>query len=86
MLDRQLQKYNEAVAKNKKLRMQIDDLRKERNVYMEINDKLKKELKRKKKELEGELKQAEEVYMRKETIKKKLTDLKKDAEKQDKDY
>lgn len=53
---------------------------------MEINDKLQKELKKKKKELESELQSAEEVYMRKETIKKKLTDLKKDAENQDKEY
>lgn len=86
MLDRQLQKYNEAVAKNRKLRMDIDNLRKERNAYKKINLKLKAELQEKKKLMQKELKDSEEVYLRKETISKKLKDLKQDAEKQDKGY
>jgi hypothetical protein len=45
-------KYNEAVANNRKLRMEIDDLRKERLVYKEINKKLRKELKSKKGEMQ----------------------------------
>lgn len=75
-MDRQLQKYNEAVANNRKFRAYIDDLRKERNVYKKINKKLKDELKFKKKDLERELKEAEEIFIRKETIRKKLTELK----------
>ncbi len=80
MLDRQLQKFNEAVAKNRKFRTYIDDLRKEANVYKKINKKLKEELKTKKQELEKELKEAEDIYIRKETIRKKLQDLKVETE------
>ena len=61
--------------------MEINDLRKERNAYIEVNKKLQKELKSKKVELEKEIKEAEEIYLRKENIKKKLVDLKKDADK-----
>ena len=86
MLDRQLTKFNEAVAKNRKLRSCIDDLRKERNVYKKINKKLKEEIKLKKHLLEKELKEAEDIYLRKEQMRKKLTELKKDTEKQDVDY
>eukprot|EP00347_Sterkiella_histriomuscorum_P002361 403368450 len=85
-LDRQLQKYNEAVANNRKFRSYIDDLRKERNVYKKINKKLKEELKIKKTDLEKELKEAEEIYIRKEMIRKKLSELKVETEKQDTDY
>ena len=55
--------------------MDIDNLRKERNTYKEITKKLKYELEEKKREMEKELKEAEEVYLRKETIRKKLKDL-----------
>jgi predicted nucleotidyltransferase len=66
IFERHLNRYNEALAKNRDLRLSIDDLRKERNVYMDINNKLHKELKKKKKELEKELKEAEDIYMKKE--------------------
>ena len=61
-------------------------MRKERNVYKKINKKLKDELKFKKKNLEKELKEAEEIYIRKEAIRKKLRELKQETEKQDGDY
>ena len=60
------------MAKNRKFRTYIDDLRKEANVYKKINKKLKEELKTKKQDLEKELKEAEDIYIRKETIRKKL--------------
>ncbi len=85
-MDRQLTKYNEAVAKNRKLRTQIDELRKERNVYKKINKRLKEEVRVKKSVLEKELKEAEDVYLRKEAQRKKLTDVRKETEKQDEDY
>jgi hypothetical protein len=66
--------------------MEIDNLRKERNAYKKVNCKLKKELTEKKNEMQKELKESEEVYLKKENIRKKLKDLKVDAEKQDKDY
>jgi len=42
---------------------------------------LKEELKLKKKDLEKELKEAEEIYLRKEMIRKKLSELKVETEK-----
>lgn len=56
-------------------------MRKETNLYKKINKKLKEELKIKKGELEKELKEAEEIYLRKENIKKKLTELQIETEK-----
>ena len=44
-LDKQLQKYNQAVAQNKHLRENIDALRRERVVFDQIYEKLEKELK-----------------------------------------
>jgi len=47
-LDKQLQKYNQAVAQNKHLREQIDALRRERVVFDNIYKKLEGELEDKK--------------------------------------
>ncbi len=68
------------MAKNRKYRAYIDDLRKEANVYKKINKKLKDELKVKKAELERELKEAEEIYMRKEQVRKRLGEFKVETE------
>ena len=46
-----LKKYNEALAHNKKLRENIDNLRRERLVFDQIYKKLEKELAEKKKEM-----------------------------------
>jgi len=74
------------LAKNRKLRLQIDDLRKEMMNYKEINKKLKKELTEKKELMERELNEAEDVYLMKEEAKKKLSELKKESETMNKDY
>jgi hypothetical protein len=50
-LDKALVKFNEALAFNKKLREEIDNLRRERVVFDQINAKLAKELHEKKKEM-----------------------------------
>ena len=52
-LDKALKKYNEALAHNKKLRENIDNLRRERLVFDQIYKKLEKELAEKKKEMAG---------------------------------
>lgn len=65
--------------------MEIDNFRKEMNAYKKINTNLKKELSEKKKNLQKDLKESEDLYLKKETIRKQLKDLKIDAEKQDKD-
>jgi hypothetical protein len=65
--------------------MQIDDLRKERIVFKEINKKLQFELGKKKELMEKELKEAEEVYIKKEEMKKKLKMLKVESETKNKE-
>mmetsp|Transcript_12925 Transcript_12925/g.33232 ORF Transcript_12925/g.33232 Transcript_12925/m.33232 type:complete len:540 (-) Transcript_12925:7-1626(-) len=50
-LDKALVKFNEALAYNKQLREEIDNLRRERVVFDQINAKLAKELHEKKKEM-----------------------------------
>ena len=50
-LDKALKRYNEALANNKRLRENIDNLRRERLVYDQIYRKLEKELAEKKKEM-----------------------------------
>ena len=50
-LDKALVKFNEALAYNKKLREEIDNLRRERVIFDQINAKLAKELHEKKKEM-----------------------------------
>merc|ERR1719230_2257750 len=50
-LDKALVKFNEALAYNKKLRDEIDDLRRERVVFDNIYKKLDKELHEKKKQM-----------------------------------
>ena len=60
--------------------MTIDDLRKERLVYKDINKKLQSELNKKKELMEKELKEAEDIYMKKENIKKKLKEMKSESE------
>eukprot|EP00282_Hemiselmis_andersenii_P000355 CAMPEP_0114125892 /NCGR_PEP_ID=MMETSP0043_2-20121206/9539_1 /TAXON_ID=464988 /ORGANISM="Hemiselmis andersenii, Strain CCMP644" /LENGTH=555 /DNA_ID=CAMNT_0001218841 /DNA_START=54 /DNA_END=1719 /DNA_ORIENTATION=- len=50
-LDKALVKFNEALAYNKQLREEIDNLRRERVVFDQINAKLAKELHDKKKEM-----------------------------------
>eukprot|EP00238_Polyblepharides_amylifera_P006699 CAMPEP_0196594476 /NCGR_PEP_ID=MMETSP1081-20130531/78490_1 /TAXON_ID=36882 /ORGANISM="Pyramimonas amylifera, Strain CCMP720" /LENGTH=463 /DNA_ID=CAMNT_0041918757 /DNA_START=9 /DNA_END=1400 /DNA_ORIENTATION=+ len=50
-LDKALIKFNEALAKNKELREEIDNLRRERAVFDEIYGKLQRDLHEKKKEI-----------------------------------
>ena len=50
-LDKALVKFNEALAQNKSLRNQIDNLRRERVVFDQIYRKLEKELQEKKREM-----------------------------------
>ena len=65
--------------------MQIDDLRKERLVYRDINKKLRKELQTKKVQMEKQLKESEELYIKKESLKKRLKESKEDCEKGNKE-
>ena len=61
-LDKQLQKYNQAVAQNKHLREQIDALRRERVVFDNIYKKLEGELEDKKDKMMQIIQKAESAY------------------------
>lgn len=50
-LDTSLKKYNEAIARNKRLRESIDGLRRERLVFDQIYAKLEREMAEKKREM-----------------------------------
>lgn len=85
-LDKQLQKYNQAVAQNKNLREQIDALRRERVVFDTIYLKLENELKRKKDEMKRIIEKAEKAYEQREQAKAEMNNLKKEAEKEQEEF
>ncbi len=85
-LDKQLQKFNQAVAQNKNLREQIDALRRERVVFDNIYKKLETELKKKKDDMMKIIERAERAYMQREAAKKEMNDLKKEAEREQEEF
>lgn len=60
-LDKSKQKNNEAIAYNKKLKREIDDLRNERKMFDNIYNHLKEELDKKKCELQDVIKKTKSV-------------------------
>ena len=61
-LDKALVKFNEALAHNKKLRENIDNLRRERVVFDNIYRKLEKELHEKKKQMANIIELSNRAY------------------------
>lgn len=76
-LAKALEKFNEQLAKNKKIRNEIDEYRKERVVYDGIYKKLEKELHAKKKEMAAIIENAKESYAKRDKAKNELNNLKK---------
>lgn len=74
-LDKTLQHYNQAVAENKKLRDEIDKLRREKIVLKNISSGLEEELEKIDAEKSEILKQKEKNIRNREEAKKKLEDL-----------
>jgi len=85
-LDKSLQKYNEAVANNKQLREQIDQLRRERKVYDNIYSKLESELMDKKREMKEVIEKAKKAYEEREKAQTKMKELKDKAAKDQSDF
>ena len=85
-LDKQLQKYNQAVAHNRQLRDKIDALRRERVVFDKIYKKLEKELENKKKEMHTIIEEAEDAYKKREKAKADMESLKKEAEQEQQEF
>mmetsp|Transcript_11365 Transcript_11365/g.39630 ORF Transcript_11365/g.39630 Transcript_11365/m.39630 type:complete len:550 (-) Transcript_11365:22-1671(-) len=61
-LDKALVKFNEALAHNKELRMQIDNLRRERFMFDKIYKKLERELHEKKKQMANIIELSNQAY------------------------
>lgn len=61
-LEKALVKYNEALGKNKKLKEEIDSLRRERLVFNQIYKKLEKELEEKKREMANIIEVSNSAY------------------------
>jgi hypothetical protein len=67
-LENTLQKYNEAYAANKKIRDEIDVLRRERNIYEDISTKLEEELNAKKQLMEEIVARGQEAHRKREAV------------------
>ena len=85
-LDKANQKFNEAIANNKQLREQIDNLRRERVIFDSIYQKLEKELQDKRKEMANIIEAANAAYEDRDRAQKSLEDLKKQAEKEEQEF
>merc|ERR1712057_28272 len=77
-----LQKFNIAIAANKKLRDEIDTLRRERAVFDDIYRKLENELQQKKKEMANIIEQANAAYEARDSAQAQMAALKQQADKE----
>jgi len=85
-LDKALQKFNEAIAHNKRLREEIDGLRRERVVFDSIYKKLELELQQKKKEMANIIEQANAAYEARDQAQAQMAALKQQADKEHKEF
>lgn len=85
-LDQALVKFNEALAYNKSLREQIDNLREERKVFQRIYKKLESELHEKKKAMAEKIERANQDYEERDTLLQQLEALRQAAKEDQKKY
>mmetsp|Transcript_21937 Transcript_21937/g.40034 ORF Transcript_21937/g.40034 Transcript_21937/m.40034 type:complete len:459 (+) Transcript_21937:258-1634(+) len=85
-LDKANQKFNEAIANNKKLREQIDNLRRERVIFDSIYQKLEKELHDKRKEMANIIEAANSAYEDRDRAQEQLGTLKIQAKKEQDEF
>merc|ERR1712151_1426675 len=85
-LDKSLQTFNEAIAANKKLREEIDLLRRERLVFDDIYRKLENELSQKKKEMANIIEQANAAYEARDSAQAQMAALKQQADKEHSEF
>merc|ERR1719262_104968 len=81
-----LQKFNVAIAANKKLRDEIDTLRRERAVFDDIYKKLENELQQKKKEMANIIEQANAAYEARDSAQAQMAALKQQADKEHQEF
>ena len=85
-LDKALKRYNEALANNKRLRENIDNLRRERLVFDQIYRKLEKELAEKKKEMARIIEISNKAYEARDAAQSEMAALKSQADKEQEDF
>jgi hypothetical protein len=85
-LEKNLAKFNETVAKNRELRAQIDEHRRERVIFDGIYKKLERELHEKKKEMAAIIDDSKNAYQLRERAQSELQALKQHAEKEKSDF
>lgn len=85
-LDKANQKYNQAVARNKHLRDEIDKLRKEKYIYEATYKKLQSELEEKKEEMDNALESASKAYENRQKAIQQLEELKEKNEREQEQY
>lgn len=85
-LDKSLQKFNEAIAHNKRLREDIDGLRRERVVFDSIYKKLEAELRQKKQEMANIIEQANAAYEARDQAQAQMGALKAQADKEHREF
>ncbi|EER19804.1 tropomyosin, putative, partial [Perkinsus marinus ATCC 50983] len=81
-LEKNLQKFNEVIAVNTRLRDRIDTLRRERVVFDSIYRKLEIELQEKKKEMANIIEQANAAYEARDQAQAQMTALKQQADRE----
>jgi len=81
-LDKALVRYNEALAHNKTLRAQIDNLRRERLVFDQTYRKLERELQEKKKEMAIVIEQSNRAYEARDAAVNEMATLKAQADRE----
>ena len=81
-LEKALVKYNEALGKNKKLKEQIDSLRRERLVFDQIYKKLENKLEEKKREMANIIEVSNSAYEARDAALQELTILQNQADKE----
>ncbi|OMJ85722.1 hypothetical protein SteCoe_12918 [Stentor coeruleus] len=85
-LDKAMQKYNQTISHNKQLRLEIDKLRKDKNIYEATYKKLQEDLNNKRTEMADAIASAEQAYKNREKALQTLEELKKDNEKEQDKY
>jgi len=85
-LDKALKRYNEALANNKRLRENIDNLRRERLVFDQIYKKLEKELAEKKKEMARIIEISNKAYEARDAAQAEMSALKSQADKEQQEF
>ncbi len=85
-LDKAIQKYNQTVAQNKKLRSDIDTLRKDRNMYEANFRRLQEDLNKKRNAMSDAITSAENAYKNRERALEELEELKQRNEEEQKKF